>query len=366
MNDETDKQVAADAEADRDLDIAEIARLLPAPAHGGLSREQHLRHKEQLMQRIDHDQAASSPRPARRLLRPAFLVPVTALALGGILTAGIVVATGDDAPATTATQRHGAGSTRPETVLLDQISEAASKSDALQVRDDQFAYTREKGTGAELNSGKAVVGPLQETESWLAQQPGPLHKLGVSRTDGEMSAANAQLGDTDGTPAGLSRPTYHWLASLPTDPDELLAYLYAKTPESEGQERDQAVFETIGALVGGVMPPKTGAALYRAAAKIPGVAKAPDAEDAIGRRGVGISRDDTSFGTRTEWVFDKDDLTFLGSRSYLVRKTEYGKAGTLMSSTAVLAHAVVDKAGQEPAAGQETQVGAGSGTTRQS
>ncbi|MFJ9038657.1 CU044_5270 family protein [Streptomyces sp. NPDC102406] len=344
-----DKRVDAHAEADSDADVEEIARLLPAPARRHLPREQHLHHKEQLMQRIDHDQVASRPRPTRRLPRPALLVPVTALALGGLLTAGVVVATGDDAPATTATRRHDAHGTRPATVLLDQISVAAGKGDALQVRDDQFAYTREKGTGADLTSGKAVVGPLRETETWSAQRPGPLRKLGITRTDGETLPINAELGDTDGTPAGLSRPTYRWLASLPTDPERLLTYLYAKTPKFEGQERDQEVFECIGALVGGVMPPGTAAALYRAAAMIPGVSEAPAAHDAIGRHGVGISRDDTTFGTRTEWVFDKRDLTYLGARSYLIKDTRYGKAGTLMSSTAVLAHAVVDKAGQEPA-----------------
>jgi hypothetical protein len=344
-----DKHVDAGVEADLDADVVEIARLLPAPAPWDLPREQHLRHKERLMQRIDHDQAAPRPRPARRLLRPALLVPVTALALGGILTAGIVVATGDDAPATTATRQHGASGASSAAVLLDQVSLAAGKSDALQVRDDQFVYTREKAVGADLTSGKAVVGPLQDVESWIAQKPGPLRKLGVTRTDGETLPVNAQLGDTDGTPEGMGRPTYHWLASLPTDPDKLLTYLYEKTPKFEGQERDQEVFDEIGSLVGGVMPPRTGAALYRAAARIPGVSKAPAAHDAIGRHGVGISRDDKTFGTRTEWVFDKKDLAFLGSRSYLVKDTQYGKAGTLMSSNAVIGQAVVDKAGQAPA-----------------
>ncbi|GAA2305142.1 CU044_5270 family protein [Streptomyces kunmingensis] len=358
MNDRHDKRADTDAgTAERDTDLVEIARLLPAPAPWDLPHEQHLHHKEQLMQRIDHDQVASQPRPARRLLRPAFLVPVSALALGGILTAGIVVTTGDDAPATTATRQHTTSGTSSAAVLLDRISLAAGRGDALEVRDDQFVYTRSKSMGADLTSGKAVADPLRETESWVAQEPGPLLKMGITKTDGEKASnINAQLGDTEGTPAGLSRPTYNWLASLPTDPDKLLTYLYEKTPKFEDskQERDQAVFEQIGSLVGGLMPPETAAALYQAAARIPGVSKAPDAHDAIGRKGVGISRDDKTFGTRTEWVFDKKDLNFLGSRSYLVRDTQYGKAGTLMSSDAVLATAVVDKAGRAPATAQQS------------
>jgi hypothetical protein len=200
----------------------------------------------------------------------------------------------------------------------------------------------------DLTSGKAVVGPLTESERWLAQEPGPLRTLGLGKENGRSFRLNAELGDSDGTPAGFGRPTYQWLASLPADPGELLTYLYAQTPGSAGQERDQAVFDRIGDLLGELMPPDTAAALYRAAARIPGVTEAPAAHDVIGRHGVGIARTDTTFHTRTEWVFDRRDLAFLGARSYLVENTSYGRKGTLLSGTAVLGHAVVDEAGQEP------------------
>ncbi|MFD6418391.1 CU044_5270 family protein [Streptomyces sp. NPDC060194] len=349
MNDQLAHRTDAGTGADhRPGDVADIARLLPAPARQDLSRARYLRHKEQLLRHIDHDTVAARPLPARRLLRPALLVPVSAFALGAVLVTGVVVAGGDARPAATTARQHEPAGTASAAVLLDRISLAAGRGDVLQVEDEQFVYTRTKGTGADLTSGKAVVGPLQETESWIAQEPGPLRRLGITRTDGQTLPLNAELGDTEGTPAGLSRPTYDWLASLPTDPAELLAYLYAHTPEFEGQERDQAVFDRIGSLVGTVMPPRTAAALYRAAARIPGVEKAPSARDAIGRTGVGISRDDTTFGSRTEWVFDRQDLAFLGSRSYLVRETPYGKPGTLLSSNAVIGHGVVDRAGLTP------------------
>ncbi|MET8680942.1 CU044_5270 family protein [Streptomyces sp. NPDC004647] len=341
----------------RHSDVDDLAGLLPAPAEWDLPHEQHLYHKELLMQHIDRDQATQSARPARRLLRPALLLPVTALGLGGILAVGVAFTGDDGRPSTAGSQPHGANDMRPAAALLDQISDVALKGDTPSVRDDQFTYTRAKIREADLTSGKAVVGPLKEHETWASQQQGPLHKPGLTRVDGETLPINAELGDTNGTPAGISRPTYRWLASLPTDSDEMLTYLYAKTPKVDGQERDQAVFERVGDLIGGVMPPRTAAALYQAAAKIPGVDEAPDAHDAIGRRGVGIARDDTTFGTRTEWVFDKDDLTFLGSRSYLIKDSQYGKHGTLMSSRAEIEHAVVDKAGEEPAAAQETRPG---------
>ncbi|MEU3532248.1 CU044_5270 family protein [Streptomyces murinus] len=349
---------------ERHDDREEIARLLPAPADWDLPREQHLRHKDLLMRHIDRDQAenttpettpdttAAPVRRARPLLRPALVASAAALALAAAGTTGAVLSGNgghDDAAA-----QHAATDIRPAAALLHRISNAAAHHGTLTVRDDQFAYTREKVREADLTSGKAVVSPLKDYESWVSQKPGPLHTLGLIRADGETLPINAELGDTKGTPAGLSRPTYHWLAALPTDPDKLLAYLYAKTPAAEGRERDQAVFEQIGSLLGGLTPPRTAAALYQAAAKIPGVDRSSRVRDAIGRQGLGIVRDDTRYGVRTEWVFDAKDYSFLGSRSYLTKDAPYGKAGTLLSSTAELAHAVVDKAGVRPAAEDRT------------
>ncbi|MGX1547685.1 CU044_5270 family protein [Streptomyces adustus] len=340
-----------------DGDREEIARLLPAPADWDLPREQHLRHKELLMHRIDRDndqEQTARTRPARRLLRPALLAPATALALAGALAVGVALNGNGGTPQ--GASPHGAATDmRPVAALLGRISAAAGERTTPEVRDDQFVYTREKARGADLTSGKAVLGPLREREVWAAQEPGPLRKLGLVREDGETLPINAEFGDTDGTPAGIDRATYRWLGSLPTDPDKLLAYLYANTPHAEGRGRDQAVFEQIGALLGGMMPPDTAAAFYRAAAKIPGVSAAPRARDAIGRRGLGIARDDTDYGVRTEWVFDEKDYSYLGSRSYLIKDTSYGKSGTLLSSEAELELAVVDKAGQQPAAGDRTR-----------
>ncbi|MFI1004169.1 CU044_5270 family protein [Streptomyces galbus] len=342
MNDET-----TGASPQPNGDREEIARLLPAPADWDLPREQHLRHKELLMHHIERDRSTRS-RPARRLLRPALLAPATALTLAGVLAAGVALHDGGREPSGTASHR-AATDMRPAAALLGRISDAAEGRTTPEVRDDQFVYTREKTRGADLTSGKAVVGPLTDRETWLAQEPGPLRKLGLIRENGRISPINAEFGDTDGTPAGLSRPTYRWLSSLPTDPDDLLAYLYARTPQAEARERDQAVFEEIGSLLGRMMPPRTAAALYRAAARIPGVTPAPQAHDAIGRRGLGIARDDVRHGVRTEWVFDTEDYSFLGSRSYLVKDTSYGKAGTLLSGEAELELAVVDEAGRRPA-----------------
>ncbi|WP_406349213.1 CU044_5270 family protein [Streptomyces sp. NBC_00144] len=356
------REDAAPSQKDGNDDAARhLARLLPAPVTEDLSPEQFRRQKEILMNRIDADQAtdprrdspaAAAPRPARRLLRPALLVPVSALALAGILAGGVALGTGDDHG--TAAAASSAPAARGGNGLLHHLSTVALASDAPVVRDDQFVYTRSKVQAADITSGKAVLTPLHEEEVWSAQDPRPLKKLGMSRAEGEDNVINAPLGDDNGTPAGWTRPTYKWLATLSTDPDELLAYLYAHVTKDPDQETDQIVFEQIGSWLGGLMPPKTAAALYQAAAKIPGVKEVPNAKDAIGRSGLGIVREDTRYGDRSEWVFDKDNYSFLGSRDYLTKDTPWGKSGTLLSSSAEIEHGIVDKIGQAPEATRES------------
>ncbi|MGW4101811.1 CU044_5270 family protein, partial [Streptomyces sp. NPDC004976] len=269
----------------------------------------------------------------------------------GIVTAGIALNDGDRAPATGASAGTAADM-QPVSALLHQISDAAGKRDAPTVRDDQFSYVMEKVREADLSGGKAVVGPLHDYELWLSQNPEPVKTQGLIRSGGETTRLNAEFGDTAGTPAGFGRPTYEWLGSLPTDPGQLLDHLYAKTPQADDRERDQAVFEQIGDLLDRVMPPRTAAALYRAAAKIPGVTEAPQAEDALGRQGLGIARSDKKNGVVTEWVFNKEDFAYLGHRSRLTKDTPYAKAGTLLDSSALLKTAIVDKAGDLPDGGK--------------
>ncbi|MFI8888632.1 CU044_5270 family protein [Streptomyces sp. NPDC053813] len=125
----------------------------------------------------------------------------------------------------------------------------------------------------------------------------------------------------------------------------------ADSRDTPAKDRDQAqdTFDTIGELLREtVMPPRTAAALYKAAAKIPGVTVDSDAADAAGRHGIGVAHDHTRTGERTAWIFDSTTLEYLGERSYLIRDTSMGKKGTLIHVSAVLERAVVDTLREEP------------------
>jgi hypothetical protein len=106
---------------------------------------------------------------------------------------------------------------------------------------------------------------------------------------------------------------------------------------------DQEAFVAIGDMPA---PPQVSAALYRAAARIPGVTIVPGAVDAAGRKGIAVARD--QHGTRTEWIFNKTTLRLLGTRGVLLKNGPWAKAGTTVTSTAILDRGIVDKAGDTP------------------
>jgi hypothetical protein len=358
MNDRTSGPERAERE--------ELDRLLPAPAERDLPPGRHLHHKDTLMRLIDQDgdRTAARPRIRPRLLRPAVLLPAAGLALSGLVLTTLAATGQDRAPSSSAARTSPAGTApRGVAVLLDRIASVASKSDEQKVTGDQFVYVRTLQTGNEGGFGGPVtLTAPSEREVWMSQQAGPVTDVGLIHQDGSYFPIEVGVPDGEapvGEPAGLSRPTYTWLASLPTDPDALLRRLKAeitRDQDSRGtpvKERDQAqdTFDAIGELLREtVMPPKTAAALYEAAAKIPDVTLERDAVDAAGRHGVGVARDNNRAGWRTVWIFDSTTLEYLGERSYLIRDTTMGKKGTLINKSAVLERAVVDALREKPSA----------------
>ncbi|MBK3627042.1 CU044_5270 family protein [Streptomyces sp. MBT49] len=368
-------------ERERLEELRELEGLLPtAPAEQVLPPGRRSHHKDVLMQLIDSDSASAdgtaddatataagrgaagggggpAPLRGRRFSRPALVAGAVAAALAAGLTVGLGPhqdGGGTAAPGASGTAG-GAHGSRGAVATLGRIAAVAMRTDVTPVGDGQFVYVR--STGAENDGvfdGRVKLGKMHERQVWFSQRQGPVTDVGLIREFGQDWPI--EVGVPDGTdpadsavPAGVDRPTYAWLASLPTDPDALLELIYADTPAEKGEDRDQAVFDRIGDLVGEqIMPSATAAAFYRATARIPGVTEVADAVDAAGRHGIAIAREDTRHGTRTEWIFDPGTLGYLGVRTVFSRDTERARAGTVYDTSAVLERAVVDRRGQEP------------------
>jgi hypothetical protein len=314
----------------RRREVAELARLLPAPAERELQEGRHATLKEHLMSELRLTDSPPACRPVTRRRRWPAIAITAAGAAGVAATIALTIL-----PGTTS------GTSTPAAQLLAKIATAAARQPAPAVRDSQFSYIEswvanqvcEGGSGSNCTTEKP-----QESQIW--QSVSNECVTGLLRQDGHdtplVFSSNYLHCPYRG---GVNDPTYRFMQSLPTDPPALLSLIER---EMQGQlPRPEEAFTTIGDLLGGaIAPPQVSAALYRAAALIPGVTVVADATDAIGRHGVAVAF--TYQGTRTEWIFSKLTLQWLGARDINVAN------GATVSDSAVLQRAFVDHVGQLP------------------
>ncbi|MER5933539.1 CU044_5270 family protein [Streptomyces sp. NPDC002054] len=361
----------------------ETVRLLP-PLERELPAGRHQFHKERLMSTIRDDlraadttsvparptsnssSSSNSTKQRNPFLRRAILLPALACAVAGTIATGAYLfadqgATGGTgsgiATGPVLTTRIGAADPAGATQLLDRISLAAADVSRPSVRANQFVYigSTTAGTYVKTVKGKSTLVSekphLRETwqspdgtKGWLIE-PGNTGPEGITLEG---------LTETGQVPtATIGAPTYDYLAALPTDPDVLLQKIYKETA-GQGRSRDQQAFTTIGDLLLESYPPAgLSVALYKAAAKIPGVVVVDDAVDAAGRHGVAVARLDETSGERTEWIFDRKTSAFLGERTVQVQGNSGEKGlitpGTVVSTRAVMTRAIVDGIKQTPA-----------------
>ncbi|MFF4034705.1 CU044_5270 family protein [Streptomyces sviceus] len=330
----------------------ETQGLLPS-VERDLPAGRHQFHKEQMMAQIREDLRTSRVVPARRnpFPRRAVLLPALACALAGAVVGGLALTGGGDANASLATgpaltTRIGAADAQGADRLLDHISLAAADTSEPAVRDDQFLYIASKVASTypkTVDDRTTVVSEkLHSRQVWMS----PDGRNGWLIEPGNTSKDGITL-------AGPNPPSsaYHRLARLPTEPGALLRKIYQESDANRDPEvpRDQAAFVAIGDLLTESYPPADlTAALYRAAAEIPGVVAVDDAVDAVRRHGVAIARLDEQSGQRTEWIFDKKTYAFLGERNVQVEPSETFKKGTVTFTVAITRRAVVSEMKEVP------------------
>jgi hypothetical protein len=314
-------------------ELAELVRLLPPPGDPELSDGRHHLLKEHLMLQIE--EPATAPKRPKRRRFVLLATPLAAAAVAAALFTGLH-GSGDTPPSPAARP----GDVNTATALLDRISLVAAHQPALPVRENQFVYIKSKvAWTTQTDNGPRVPQPLREREIWEPQSPG---QRGLIREAGGKGIV--LVGSKDDL-------TYRKLAAMPTEPGALLAGVYAKIPKSgktaDPAARNAAAFQELGQLLAEqILPPKLAAAVYRAAAKIPGVLVVPDSVDAAGRHGVAVAL--VAYGERNEWIFDKKTLNYLGERGYMVKDTKSAKKGMITANTAVLRRGVVNRSGELP------------------
>ncbi|MET8980092.1 CU044_5270 family protein [Streptomyces sp. NPDC004539] len=262
--------------------------------------------------------AGPSPRrrglPSRRLLLSG--------ALAGTLAAG-VAAYQIAAP-------HGS-QTAAAADILGRAADTLSPARPLHPRPEQYVYSETTlVTGALVNRNR----------TW-------------SSADGSRPGLRESHGDIDNSTTtlppyrpgqGLLDAPYLTLARLPTDAEALLArltrdpsVLLHKSPAT----RTLAVWGLMRGLVS-TAPPAQQAALFRAAARLPGIRRTDTAVDIDGVTGVAVGLDDPALG-RVEMVFDAVDSHYLGERV-----VQSDRPDQVQFSYAVRRIGVVDRPGLLP------------------
>lgn len=326
-----------------DDQITELARLLPTEAAPDLPADRLQILKEHLM--LEYQRAAGARRPApprRRVRRPL----TAALSAGAVLTAvaataiTLVLSGGQPAPASPAAVE-----------LLAKVADVAARQPVPAVSNGGFMYVRSEISYAVYNNGsqKPTMEPLHERQIW--QPVADVCDWGLLIEQGQRTSLAPSTGNGPGFSVtcgqgNLDDATYRLLQSLPTDPRTLLNQIYAfdqKNGEGQALGSDGEAFVTIGDLIREtIAPPSTAAALYRAAALIPGVTLIGRVTNVEGRPGIAIAW--TNSQDRYEWIFDPATLQYVGERDFDM------STGTpvVTGNAAVVQRAFVAKAGQLP------------------
>lgn len=314
---------------------------------------------------------STSRRPSRR---PFFLGGVVAAALA-TGAAGVLIATsGSDpaAPGTTAEPITLAAASE----VLKKASRAAAAEPDLKPEKGQFLYFESKSNQPALAvpGGEGQPGSKTHRRVWLPAFGG---ETGLLQNEGEGSIWLCDRGDNGGTkeepefdlakpPTDCTNPPVY-RTDLPTDAKAMKDWLYRNS--RGGNPPDVQAFITVGDTIREhYIAPDALAAIFQAAAEIPGTKVYKNVTDSAGRPGIAVGQ--TWHGERRELIFDAKTFQLLGERSVVDYDNSFApkggkspeatpwtpvpeqqatmKQGQVLYSTATLATAVVDKLTQRP------------------
>ncbi|MEU7939954.1 CU044_5270 family protein [Microbispora bryophytorum] len=302
-------------------------------------------------------------RPARPRPRPYLLLAGgTALLAAAGAAAVTTILTGPQTPAGPQTRpvAVSAGVVRLPKVsnmsAEEVLGKAARAVTDLSPRDDQFVTV-----SSQTMYEATVVGEDKKESRYLYRTKRTIWLSADGTKDGALKVENLEPRAYPGWPIppeayrekgtewmrlpacnSVRDTAYTSLRKLPADPEKMRAYLYDR-PRGDNPP-DTGAWTAVGDLLRETyVPAPQRAALFKAAATIPGVTVNESAEDAAGRTGIGVGR--VSGGVRAEIIFDPSTYELLGERGIVVDEKEAkAPTGSLVASTAQLEVTVDDTA----------------------
>jgi hypothetical protein len=196
-------------------------------------------------------------------------------------------------------------------------------------RDGEWVWNREDIVPVEFSSEAA------RAEATKLQERVPSDMVGIQR-----APRGAFYGGEQTVIGGMPLEE---AAGLPRDPQALLDVIYERTKGAGKSPEIKALGTITAALRTGVIPADLRAALYQAAALIPGVTVADKQATIDGRTGIAIGIPSPDGGTRQETIIDPTTGLLIGERNVLLKDYPGFPAGTVTTWSTVQT-SVVDSA----------------------
>ncbi len=276
---------------------------------------------------------AAAPVRRRRGRQIAVAGGITATAAAGI--AAVLVL----APTTTLSPGSPGGGppARAAAEVLHRAAVAADNEPDVRPRPAQYVYIRSE----DAHGVREVWLSVDGTRDGLVRSPQATMPLPGCRNGRQVVVKGDRVlpGVTEPcTPDPAYRP------NLPTTAEAMLAYLRGDAGGEAGRSPENvlnSLAKTVLSVSGeSYVRPRSRAALYEAAAKLPGMQVIPEAVDGAGRRGMGAAW--TYSGGRMTLVFNPSTYVLLGTH----HDPPNGEPSS--GGTAILQRAIVDRAGQRP------------------
>ncbi|CAM3425488.1 CU044_5270 family protein [Stackebrandtia soli] len=319
----------------------ELIRMLPKLEERNLMSDRQRQLQEFMMSEID--KSRTSEQTPRRVLKPRFVVAATALA--AVAAVAVVATTIGNGGAGVGQETDESQVTEPSPVA--ETFELAAAYAADQPFDppspDQWIYVETQNLISDsIAEPKGQDRDVIE-QSWML-------------ADGtQMAGINPETGELETWEQDNEYPE---LSALPTDPEELLDVLREELTQEyggdlDGEELNAELFSRVSwILMVHSLPPDVTAALWQAAAQIPGVTEIETVE-VDGRELIAVGR------IVEKWRFeqllvDPETYAFVGIRGEAVKDfTMKGgndpievKKGEVLFEIIRLAEAIVDAAGE--------------------
>lgn len=263
--------------------------------------------------------------------------------------------------------RGGAGSAAA--AVLHNASSATIDSVDPVLASDEFLRVRTKGVNIshgeaggvaasfQISTDDTLYRPANPADDWVWER-GPQSVFATFGTEsarvaeawreGFVDADSFEQGDLLRAPGGAfyggaTGAGFDDLDALPRDPYRLLNHIYRVTLGSGPSPDTEALVYIADRLRIGAVPADLRAAMYEAAAMIPGMEFVDGQATLDGRTGIAIGRIENAWSTRVEIIIDPETGTFLGDREVLLTERDGVPAGTPVRWSAVTA-TVVDAA----------------------